>query len=108
MQILEESFISTIGIVVVITLMGLISVVLGLKVGIKRLSQLNIILCAILSIIFLGGPTSYILDGLVQNLGSYLQNLSSLSTNTNGYLDSSWQNGWTLYYYSWWFACRRL
>ena len=105
MQILEESFISTIGIVVVITLMGLISVVLGLKVGIKRLSQLNIILCAILlSIIFLGGPTSYILDGLVQNLGSYLQNLLSLSTNTNGYLDSSWQNGWTLYYYSWWFA----
>ena len=105
MQILEESFMSTIGIVVVITLMGLISVVLGLKVGIKRLSQINIILCAILlSIIFLGGPTSYILDGLVQNLGSYLQNLLSLSTNTNGYLDSSWQNGWTLYYYSWWFA----
>ena len=105
MQILEESFITTIGIVVVITLMGLISVVLGLKVGIKRLSQLNMILCAILlSIIFLGGPTSYILDGLVQNLGSYLQNLLSLSTNTNGYLDSSWQNGWTLYYYSWWFA----
>ena len=105
MEILEESFISTIGIVVVITLMGLISVVLGLKVGIKRLSQINIILCAILlSIIFLGGPTSYILDGLVQNLGSYLQNLLSLSTNTNGYLDSSWQNGWTLYYYSWWFA----
>ncbi len=105
MQLLEESFITTVGIVVVITLMGLISVVLGLKVGIKRLSQLNMILCAILlSIIFLGGPTSYILDGLVQNLGSYLQNLLSLSTNTNGYLDSSWQNGWTLYYYSWWFA----
>ena len=105
MQILEESFITTIGIVVVITLMGLVSVVLGLKVGIKRLSQLNMILCAILlSIIFLGGPTSYILDGLVQNLGSYLQNLLSLSTNTNSYLDSSWQNGWTLYYYSWWFA----
>ena len=105
MQVLEESFITTVGIVVVITLMGLISVVLGLKVGIKRLSQLNMILCAILlSIVFLGGPTSYILDGLVQNLGSYLQNLLSLSTNTNSYQDSSWQNGWTLYYYSWWFA----
>jgi choline/glycine/proline betaine transport protein len=105
MEILEESFISTIGIVVIITLMGLASVVLGLKVGIKILSQLNIILCTILlAIVFFGGPTSYILDGLVQNLGSYLQNLLSLSTNTQGYLDSSWQNGWTLYYYSWWFA----
>ena len=105
MEILEESFMSTVGIVVVITLMGLASVVLGLKVGIKILSQLNIILCPILlAIVFLGGPTSYILDGLVQNLGSYIQNLLSLSTNTQGYLDSSWQNGWTLYYYSWWFA----
>tara|TARA_B100001029_G_C15063683_1_gene461101 strand:+ start:8982 stop:10466 length:1485 start_codon:yes stop_codon:yes gene_type:complete len=105
MEVLEESFISTIGIVIVITLMGLTSVILGLKVGIKRLSQLNIILCAfLLLVIFFGGPTSYILDGLVQNLGSYLQNLLILSTNTNGYLDSSWQNGWTLYYYSWWFA----
>ena len=105
MEILEESFMSTVGIVAVITLMGLASVVLGLKVGIKILSQLNIILCTILlAIVFLGGPTSYILDGLVQNLGSYIQNLLSLSTNTQGYLDSSWQNGWTLYYYSWWFA----
>ena len=105
MEILEESFMSTVGIVVVITLMGLASVVLGLKVGIKILSQLNIILCTILlAIVFLGGPTSYILDGLVQNLGSYIQNLLSLSTNTQGYLDSSWQNGWTLYYYSRWFA----
>ena len=105
MEVLEESFISTVGIVIVITLMGLISVVLGLKVGIKILSQMNIILCIIfLSFIFLFGPTSYILDGLLQNVGSYIQNLLSLSTNTQGYLDSSWQNGWTLYYYSWWFA----
>ena len=105
MEVLEKSFMSTVGIVIVITLMGLISVVLGLKVGIKILSQMNIILCAIfLSIIFLVGPTSYILDGLLQNLGSYIQNLLSLSTNTQGYSDSSWQNGWTLYYYSWWFA----
>ena len=105
MEVLEENFMSTVGIVIVITLMGLISVVLGLKVGIKILSQMNIILCIIfLSFIFFAGPTSFILDGLLQNIGSYIQNLLSLSTNTQGYLDSSWQNGWTLYYYSWWFA----
>ena len=85
--------------------MGLVSVVLGLKVGIKILSQINIVLCIIfLLFIFLAGPTSYILDGLVQNLGSYVQKLLSLSTSTQGYSDSSWQNAWTLYYYSWWFA----
>src|SRR6056300_1585201 len=105
MGVIEGSFTNTVGIIILITLMGLVSVVLGLKVGIKILSQINIVLCIIfLSFIFLAGPTSYILDGLVQNLGSYVQKLLSLSTNTQGYSDSSWQNEWTLYYYSWWFA----
>jgi len=105
MGVLEESFASTVWIIVFITFLGLISVVLGLQTGIKRLSQLNMILCGLmLSIIFLAGPTSFIVDGLLQNVGSYIQNLLSLSTNTQAYEDSSWQNGWTLFYYSWWFA----
>ena len=105
MGILEENFVSTVWIIVFITLLGLISVVLGLQTGIKRLSQLNMILCGLmLGIIFIAGPTSFIVDGLLQNVGSYIQNLLSLSTNTQAYVDSSWQNGWTLFYYSWWFA----
>ena len=105
MGVLEESFASTVWIIVFITFLGLISVVLGLQTGIKRLSQLNMILCGfMLSIIFIAGPTSFIVDGLLQNVGSYIQNLLSLSTNTQAYVDSSWQNGWTLFYYSWWFA----
>jgi len=105
MGVLEESFVSTVWIIIFITFLGLISVVLGLQTGIKRLSQLNMILCGLmLSIIFLAGPTSFIVDGLLQNVGSYIQNLLSLSTNTQAYVDSSWQNGWTLFYYSWWFA----
>ena len=105
MGVLEENFVSTVWIIAFITLLGLISVVLGLQAGIKRLSQLNMILCGLmLSIIFIAGPTSFIVDGLLQNVGSYIQNLLSLSTNTQAYMDSSWQNGWTLFYYSWWFA----
>ena len=105
MGVLEESFASTVWIIVFITFLGLISVVLGLQTGIKRLSQVNMILCGLmLSIIFIAGPTSFIVDGLLQNIGSYIQNLLSLSTNTQAYVNSSWQNGWTLFYYSWWFA----
>ncbi len=47
MGMIEGSFINTVGIVILITLMGLASVVLGLKVGIKILSQINIVLCII-------------------------------------------------------------
>ncbi|MDG2228603.1 MAG: BCCT family transporter [Gammaproteobacteria bacterium] len=92
-------------IIIFITILGLISVVLGLNAGIKRLSQLNMILCGCFLItIFLFGPTGYILDGFVENVGSYIQNFISLSTNLNAYSNSDWQNGWTLFYYCWWFA----
>ena len=73
---LKKAFLATVWIIVFITLLGLISVVLGLQTGIKRLSQLNMILCGLmLSIIFIAGPTSFIVDGLLQNVGSYIQNL---------------------------------
>ena len=92
-------------VIIFITILGLISVVLGLNAGIKRLSQLNMILCGCFLItIFLFGPTGYILDGFVENVGSYIQNFISLSTNVNAYRDSDWQNAWTLFYYCWWFA----
>ena len=92
-------------VITIITILGLISVVLGLNAGIKRLSQLNMILCGCFLIaIFLFGPTGYILDGFVENVGSYIQNFISLSTNVNTYNDSDWQNAWTLFYYCWWFA----
>ncbi|HJL80656.1 MAG: BCCT family transporter [Gammaproteobacteria bacterium] len=92
-------------VIIIITLLGLISVVLGLNAGIKRLSQLNMVLCGcFLMVIFLSGPTGYILDGFVENVGSYVQNFISLSTNVNAYGNSDWQNAWTLFYYCWWFA----
>jgi choline/glycine/proline betaine transport protein len=63
------------------------------------------ILCSLfLLFIFFAGPSAYILDGIIQNIGSYLQKILILSSSTQGYADSAWQNSWTLFYYSWWFA----
>jgi choline/glycine/proline betaine transport protein len=105
LDIANSSFLGIVWIIIFITILGLISVVLGLNAGIKRLSQLNMILCGCFLItIFLFGPTGYILDGFVENVGSYIQNFISLSTNVNAYSDSDWQNAWTLFYYCWWFA----
>ena len=105
LDIANSSLLGTFLIIIFITILGLISVVLGLNAGIKRLSQLNMILCGCFLItIFLFGPTGYILDGFIENVGSYIQNFISLSTNVNAYADSDWQNAWTLFYYCWWFA----
>ena len=103
--IIEQSFFNKVWIIALITLLGLISVVLGLRAGIKKLSEINILLCmTLLLIIFILGPTSFILNGIIQNIGSYIQTLPSLSTWSETYAGSAWQNDWTLFYYSWWFA----
>ena len=92
-------------IIIFITILGLISVALGLNAGIKRLSQFNMILCGLFLIsIFISGPTRFIIDGFVENIGTYIQNFISLSTNMNAYANNEWQNAWTLFYYCWWFA----
>ena len=103
--LIEETFFNKIIIITVITLIGLVSVSLGLDSGIKKLSQINMILAiTLLSFVFFFGPTVFILNALIQNFGAYVNTLIGSATWTEVYDDSSWQNGWTLFYYSWWFA----
>ena len=105
LNVIDQTFTSKILIIVVITILGLISVMLGLNSGIKRLSEINILLCMVLILaVFIFGPSSFILNGIIQNVGSYLQNFISLATWTEAYSTTSWQNDWTLFYYTWWFA----
>jgi choline/glycine/proline betaine transport protein len=92
-------------IIVVITIIGLISVCLGLDVGIKRLSQLNMVIAIVLVLLVLIlGPTIFILNAMVQNAGLYINQIIQLSTWTEAYNDTTYQNGYTLFYFTWWFA----
>jgi len=50
------------------------------------------------------GPTIFILNAMVQNAGAYLNQIIQLSTWTEAYNDSVYQNGYTLFYFTWWFA----
>lgn len=92
-------------IIILITILGLISVSLGLDKGIKRLSQLNMTIAGILLIaILILGPTLFILNSIIQNAGVYLNQLIQLATWTEAYDSSVYQNAYTLFYFSWWFA----
>lgn len=91
--------------IAVITAMATISVVLGLDKGIKRLSQVNVILAALLLMfVLLAGPTRYLLEALVQNIGIYLRFLPRLSFWTEAYQQTRWQHSWTIFYWAWWIA----
>ncbi len=102
---IPETFLNKIIIIILITLIGLTSVSLGLDKGIKRLSQVNMILAtSLMGFIFIFGPTVFILNALIQNFGSYLNTLIESATWTEVYDTTSWQDGWTLFFYTWWFA----
>ena len=81
--------------VAVITAIALVSVALGLSAGIKRLSELNMSLAGLLGLFVLfGGPTLFILNGLVENIGHYLQHLPRLATWNETWTGGEWQNDW--------------
>ena len=89
----------------IITALATTSVVLGLDKGIRRLSELNMVLAGVLLMfVFIAGPTLFLLNGFVQNLGHYLQQFIDLSTWTETYRDTGWREGWTIFYWAWWIA----
>jgi choline/glycine/proline betaine transport protein len=88
-----------------ITAIATISVVLGLDGGIKRLSELNLVLAAFLMLfILLAGPTFFLLSATVQNIGSYLSEVVFMTFNQYIYEDTPWMGWWTLFYWAWWIA----
>ncbi|MDO3386341.1 BCCT family transporter [Gilvimarinus sp. SDUM040013] len=89
-------------IVAVITCVATVSVALGLDRGIKRLSEFNILIAiAILLFIWICGPTLFMTEGLVQNVGMYLDKILWFSFWTEAYGDSDWQRSWTVFYFAW-------
>jgi choline/glycine/proline betaine transport protein len=81
------------------------SVVRGLDAGIRRLSEINIVVAAsLMFFVLLLGPTLFILNGFIENIGIYVQNFPSLSTWNETYDNTDWQNGWTVFYWGWWIA----
>jgi len=91
--------------IIAITGAATISVVSGLNKGVKKLSEMNINLGAVLLVfILILGPTIYILDTYAQNLGNYLNQFFEKSFWTEGYERTNWQNQWTIFYWSWWIS----
>ena len=90
--------------IVVITAAALISVLTGLNVGIKRLSQFNIILAFLLLIfIVVVGPKIAIFKGIFTGLSAYISKMRPLS-NWIGREDTGFLHGWTTFYWAWWIA----
>lgn len=94
-------------IIAFVTVLYIISSQTGLDKGIKYLSNTNIMLAfALMFILLFAGPTTFILDTFTSTIGTYLQNLPSMSFRMSP-LDeggNDWIQSWTIFYWAWWIA----
>ncbi|MGY1750335.1 BCCT family transporter [Modestobacter sp. SYSU DS0511] len=89
-------------IIAAVSVVAIVSVALGLTRGIKRLSNLNIVVAvALLCFVVVTGPTLLLLRGTIQTAGTYLSWLPELAFWTDAVNQSGWQDNWTVFYWAW-------
>ncbi|CAM3809421.1 choline BCCT transporter BetT [Tsukamurella strandjordii] len=104
-----------IGLIVLSVIITTISATTGVDKGIRRLSELNVIMAiAMLVYILVAGRTDFLLNGVVQNTGDYLATFldrtmdtfawEQTHTETPGSDPSGWLDSWTLFFWAWWVA----
>ena len=90
----------------------IISTVTGVDKGIRRLSELNVVLGIILMLwVLFSGNTAQLMNQLVQNVGDFFSRFPSMMMNTFGYTEGhpdypagDWLQDWTLFFWAWWIA----
>ncbi|WP_309109040.1 BCCT family transporter [Arthrobacter sp.] len=95
-------------IVAILTSCFVASAVSGISRGIQWLSNINMVLALILAlIVFVAGPTLFILNLLPAAVGNYARDLTEMSSRTEAVGDEAlrgWMSGWTIFYWAWWIS----
>ena len=87
-----------------ITAVAVGSIVAGVDKGVKRLSEINMLLAfMLLMFVVFAGPTLLIATNFFRNIVSYLGELPFLS-NPFGREDVNYSQGWTTFYWGWWIS----
>jgi choline/glycine/proline betaine transport protein len=102
---IQQSVAIQVGLIVFVSFLASLSVGFGLDKGIKRLSELNLILALVLLLfVFFASSSIYILQTTIQNAGQYVSNLFSMTFNLYAYQPNGWIGGWTIMYWAWWIS----
>jgi glycine betaine transporter len=103
---IDNNIATQLTVIAIVTILFMLSAQTGLNKGIKYLSNLNIILAIALMVFLLFvGPTNFIMDLFTTTIGSYLQNLPSMSFRLSPFdQELTWFQDWTIFYWAWWIA----
>ena len=100
-----DSFQLKIVVVLAVTAVFAASVYAGLERGIRRLSNLNVVLTlGLLLFVLITGPTLFILKAGTSSLGHVLQNFVRMNSWTEPIGESAFVETWTIFYWAWWIA----
>lgn len=89
-------------IVIVVTILFMLSAISGLDKGIKFLSNLNVSVATILTVLtIIIGPSLLIFTNLFQGIGMYVKDVI---VDINPFGKSEWYGSWTIFYWAWWIA----
>ncbi|MEG1029619.1 MAG: BCCT family transporter, partial [Brevundimonas sp.] len=102
---LPSSVIMQVGLIAVVMGAATISVLTGVDKGVRRLSELNLVLAVCLMLfVLIAGPTLFLLRAYVQNFGLYLDHFFVRTFTLYAYEPRAWMADWTLFYWAWWIA----
>ncbi|WP_309132727.1 BCCT family transporter [Brevibacterium sp.] len=94
--------------IVVITFIATASVVSGVGVGMKWLSNINLGLAGVLLVtVLVLGPTLFLFQNFVESLGVYLANVLDMTFDVGAYTGADgaeWNASWTMFYWGWWIS----
>ncbi|WP_370468194.1 BCCT family transporter [Streptomyces tanashiensis] len=97
-----------VAIIAVLTVAFVLSAVSGVEKGIQWLSNINMVLAAVLAVfVFVAGPTIIVLDLLPTSLAAYFGDLPQLAGRTeatSGDDIHDWLGSWTVFYWAWWIS----
>jgi len=93
-------------IIAILTALFVASAVSGIERGIQWLSNINMVLAVALAlVVFIGGPTLFILNVIPNAVGSFIADLPQMASRTASSGDgdmASWLSSWTIFYWAWW------
>ena len=101
----DRTFLLDVIVVIIWAIIFGMSVYSGLEKGIKRLSDLNLILIiVVLGFTFLFGPTVFMISTFTNSVGLLVQNFIYMSFWMDPIEKGGFPEGWTIFYWAWWIA----
>ncbi|MFC4738352.1 BCCT family transporter [Bacillus daqingensis] len=104
---IDTNFTAQFLIIIAVTVLFMISAYTGLNRGIKILSNVNMILAfTLFFFLFIFGPTLFNLNLFTNTIGTYIQQLPSMSFRISPFDEDerAWIDGWTIFYWAWWIS----